>query len=67
MRKVPVRIFHSYEESNEQQFIDACAMKPADRVAAVDAIRRKLYLVKGIKADNVVIRSHITCAKRCAR
>jgi hypothetical protein len=63
-KKPPIQIFHSYEEANEQQFKEALAMKPGDRVAAVDEIRKRLYLVKGINADNIVVRKHMTFAKR---
>ena len=64
MRKITIRYFNSYEEANEQQLEDTLAMKPEDRVAAVDEIRRNIYLVKGIKADNIVDRKHITYEKR---
>ena len=64
MRKLPIQKFHSFEEASECQLKDALAMDPNDRVTAVDVIRRRLYLVKGIKADNVVVRHHITFGKR---
>lgn len=64
MRKPPIQIFHSHREANEQQLRETLAMRPRDRVAAVDEIRKRLYLTKDIKADNIVIRGHITFAKR---
>jgi len=64
MKKTPLQIFHSYEEANEQQFKEALAMNPNDRLMAVDEIRKRLYMIKGIKADNVVDRKHITYGKR---
>ena len=64
MRKITIKYFNSYEEANEQQLNDTLAMKPEDRVLAVDEIRKNIYLVKGIKADNIVDRKHITYGTR---
>ena len=63
MKKVPIQIFHSFHEADKQQLDEALAMKPSDRVAAVDVIRRRVYMTKGIKADNIVVR-HISYDKR---
>jgi len=64
MRKLPIQVFNSFEESENKRLDDVLSMKPEDRVAAVDEIRKRLQLIKGIKADNIVIRGHITFAKR---
>jgi hypothetical protein len=64
LRRFKLQVFHSFEESENKRFDDILNMKPCDRVAAVDEIRKRLFLIKGIKADNVVERKHITFTKR---
>ncbi len=64
MKKVPTEIFHSFEEADKRQLDGALAMKPADRVDAVDIIRRRVYMIKGVKADNIVARKFISYEKR---
>ncbi|OGS18229.1 MAG: hypothetical protein A2219_05735 [Elusimicrobia bacterium RIFOXYA2_FULL_50_26] len=63
MKKIPIKFYSSYEDADEDSLKDALAMKPKDRVAAVNVIRRRVFALKGIKADNRVKRV-ISYAKR---
>lgn len=62
-RKLPVSVYHSFEEADAALLRDALAMKPKERVDAVNLIRRRVYQLQGIAADNKVERC-ITYAKR---
>lgn len=54
MRKVRIKIYHSWEEADRDDLRESLQMKPEDRVAAVNEIRRKVFRLKGIIADNHV-------------
>lgn len=62
-RKLPIKIFHSFEEADAQSLNDFLAMKPEERVLMVNVIRRRIYKLKNIEANNMVIR-RISYAKR---
>lgn len=49
-----IKFYNSYEEADNDTLKDVFAMIPEDRVAAVNVIRRRIYAIKGIKADNIV-------------
>jgi len=62
-RKVRIKYFSSYKEADNDMLREYFAMPPSEKVAIVNAIRRKIFALKGIKADNSVKRV-ISCAKR---
>jgi hypothetical protein len=64
MKKISLKIFHSYEEANEDSLNESLAMKPEQRIAAVNEIRRSVFGFKGIKADNRVKKKIFTYEKR---
>jgi len=63
MNKICIKVYHSYEEANEAALNDSLLMTPVQRVAAVNIIRRRIFALKGIQADNKVIRT-ISYGKR---
>jgi hypothetical protein len=64
MRKLKIKIFSSFEEADKAYLEETLAMTPEQRIAATNEIRRRLFAIKGIKADNKVDRTKIRCWKR---
>lgn len=64
MRKVTIKMFNSYEEADEDMVNEYLSMPPSDKISIVNEIRRKIFGLKGIKADNIVKRNIITYGKR---
>ena len=56
MRNIQIKVYHSYEEADKDMFRDSLSMTPEERVAAVNVIRRKVFGLKGIEANNRVKR-----------
>lgn len=54
MRKVQIKYFNSYEEADKDMLNEYFDMHPEDKVACVNEIRRRIFALKGIKADNRV-------------
>ena len=52
--KMPIKYFQSYEEADMSLLNQSLKMKPEERVEAVNIIRRKVFSLKGIRADNRV-------------
>ncbi|MCB4791633.1 MAG: hypothetical protein LHV68_07070 [Elusimicrobia bacterium] len=63
MNKMQIKFYHSYKEADADMLKDSLLMKPEERVAAMNAIRKRVYALKGIKADNEVIKT-ISYGKR---
>jgi len=56
MRKVHIKYFHSYEEADNDMLNEYLSMPPKSKVAAVNEIRRKIFSLKGVNANNRVQR-----------
>ena len=63
MKSIPLKAYHSYEEADQAAQNDCLALKPVKRLGAVNTLRRRLFAMKGIKADNKV-RRILTFGKR---
>ena len=53
-RNVIVKYFNSYEEADADSLREAFEMTPEARINAVNTIRRSVYALKGLIADNKV-------------
>jgi len=56
MRKLQIKVYRSYEKADKDMLRDSLLMTPEERVAAVNVIRRKVFGLKGIVANNRVNR-----------
>jgi len=63
MKKFNIKIYHSYAEADRDILADSLKMSPAQRVNAVNIVRRRVFKLKGINADNRV-KKVISYAKR---
>jgi len=63
MKKFNIKIYHSYAEADRDILKDSMEMSPEERVDTVNVIRRRVFKLKGIDADNRVKRV-ISYAKR---
>ncbi|OGS27300.1 MAG: hypothetical protein A2297_00445 [Elusimicrobia bacterium RIFOXYB2_FULL_48_7] len=54
VRKVTVKYFSSFEEADKASLEESLAMTPGQRINALNMIRRRIFALKGIKADNSV-------------
>ncbi|OGS32462.1 MAG: hypothetical protein A2474_07805 [Elusimicrobia bacterium RIFOXYC2_FULL_34_12] len=54
MKNIHIKLYHSYQEADKDSINETLKMKPEERIAAVNIIRRKIFNLKGINADNKV-------------
>jgi hypothetical protein len=54
MKKMQISYYNSFEEADKASLEACLAMRPEERVEAVNIIRRRVFALKGIKADNKV-------------
>ncbi len=56
MNKIQIKFYSSYEEADRDILNSSLLMTSEERVSAVNSIRKKVFALKGINADNTVIR-----------
>ncbi|HBU70404.1 MAG TPA: hypothetical protein DEE98_08515 [Elusimicrobia bacterium] len=54
MRKAQIRYYNSYEAADKDMFNEDLSRPGKEKVAAVNEIRRKIFRLKGLAADNIV-------------
>ncbi|MBN1823145.1 MAG: hypothetical protein JW803_02375 [Endomicrobiales bacterium] len=56
MRTTSIKVFHSYEEADQDYEKEILEMTPEERLRALETIRYRYFLLKGIKHTGKVER-----------
>ena len=51
MKKIPVKIFHSFEAADKDYEKDTLALSPQERVSITEHLRRQYFLIKNKPVD----------------
>jgi hypothetical protein len=51
VKRIPLKCFQSFEEAQKDSDDGILAMKPIDRVAAVEILRRRYFKIKNIPLE----------------